>query len=123
VNALGLAVRQGLWRAIDRFAQDDAGIALIVGDGRLFIGGADISEFGKPPAEPFLPDLCTHVERSPKPVVAAVHGPALGGGCEIALAAHYRLAIKGARFGFPEVKLGLIPGAGGTQRMPRLSGV
>lgn len=123
VNALGLAVRQGLWQAIDRFAQDDAGIALIVGDGRLFIGGADISEFGKPPVEPLLPDVCTHIERSLKPVVAAVHGPALGGGCEIALGTHYRLAIKGARFGFPEVKLGLIPGAGGTQRMPRLTGV
>lgn len=123
VNALGLAVRQGLWQAIDRFAQDDAGIALIVGEGRLFIGGADISEFGKPPIEPYLPDVCTHIERSSKPVVAAVHGPALGGGCEIALGAHYRLAIKGARFGFPEVKLGLIPGAGGSQRMPRLTGV
>lgn len=123
VNALGLAVRQGLWRAIDRFAEDDAEIALIVGEGRLFIGGADISEFGKPPIEPYLPDVCTHIERSTKPVVAAVHGPALGGGCEVALGAHYRLAIKGARFGFPEVKLGLIPGAGGSQRMPRLTGV
>ncbi|WP_394688892.1 3-hydroxyacyl-CoA dehydrogenase NAD-binding domain-containing protein [Hoeflea sp.] len=123
VNALGLAVRQGLWQAIDRFADDDAAIALIVGEGRLFIGGADISEFGKPPVEPYLPDVCTHIERSTKPVVAAVHGPALGGGCEIALGAHYRLAIKGARFGFPEVKLGLIPGAGGSQRMPRLTGV
>ncbi len=123
VNALGLAVRQGLWQAIDRFAEDDAEIALIVGEGRLFIGGADISEFGKPPIEPYLPDVCTHIERSAKPVIAAVHGPALGGGCEIALGAHYRLAIKGARFGFPEVKLGLIPGAGGSQRMPRLTGV
>lgn len=123
VNALGLAVRQGLWQAIDRFADDDAEIALIVGEGRLFIGGADISEFGKPPVEPYLPDVCTHIERSTKPVVAAVHGPALGGGCEVALGAHYRLAIKGAQFGFPEVKLGLIPGAGGSQRMPRLTGV
>ncbi|EDQ31833.1 3-hydroxyacyl-CoA dehydrogenase [Hoeflea phototrophica DFL-43] len=123
VNALGLAVRQGLWQAIDRFAEDDAEIALIVGEGRLFIGGADISEFGKPPVEPYLPDVCTHIERSTKPVVAAVHGPALGGGCEVALGAHYRLAIKGAQFGFPEVKLGLIPGAGGSQRMPRLTGV
>lgn len=123
VNALGLAVRQGLWQAIDRFAEDDAEIALIVGEGRLFIGGADISEFGKPPIEPYLPDVCTHIERSTKPVVAAVHGPALGGGCEVALGAHYRLAIKGAQFGFPEVKLGLIPGAGGSQRMPRLTGV
>ena len=123
VNALGRAVRQGLWSAIDRFAGDDAQIALIVGDGKLFIGGADISEFGKPPMEPFLPDVCTHIERAPKPVVAAIHGPALGGGCEVALGAHYRLAIAGARFGFPEVKLGLIPGAGGSQRLPRLVGV
>ncbi len=123
VNALGQAVRQGLWDAADRFAEDDAQIALILGEGRLFIGGADISEFGKPPTRPFLPDTCTHIERSPKPVVAAVHGPALGGGCEVALGAHYRLAMKDARFGFPEVKLGLIPGAGGSQRMPRLTGV
>ncbi len=123
VNALGLAVRQGLWSAMDRFAEDDAQIALIVGDGKLFIGGADISEFGKPPRAPFLPDVCTHIERSAKPVVAAVHGPALGGGCEIALGAHYRLAMKDARFGFPEVRLGLIPGAGGSQRMPRLTGI
>ncbi|MFZ7092442.1 3-hydroxyacyl-CoA dehydrogenase NAD-binding domain-containing protein [Primorskyibacter sp. 2E233] len=124
VNALGLAVRQGLWDAIDRFSEDDsAEIALIVGEGRLFIGGADISEFGKPPVEPFLPDVCTHIERAPKPVVAAIHGPALGGGCEVALGAHYRLAIEGASLGFPEVKLGLIPGAGGSQRMPRLTGV
>lgn len=124
VNALGLAVRLGLWDAIDRFTDDDgAEIALILGEGRLFIGGADISEFGKPPQEPFLPDVCTHIERSQKPVVAAIHGPALGGGCEVALGAHYRLAMKGASFGFPEVKLGLIPGAGGSQRMPRLTGI
>lgn len=124
VNALGLAVRRGLWDAIDRFTQDDgAKIALILGEGCLFIGGADISEFGKPPQEPYLPDVCTHIERAPKPVVAAIHGPALGGGCEIALGAHYRLAMKGASFGFPEVKLGLIPGAGGSQRVPRLTGV
>ncbi|WP_417667519.1 3-hydroxyacyl-CoA dehydrogenase NAD-binding domain-containing protein [Roseibium sp.] len=123
VNALGHAVRQGLWSAIDRFAEDDAQIAVILGEGKLFIGGADISEFGKPPREPFLPDVCTHIERAQKPVIAAVHGPALGGGCEVALGAHYRLAMKGARFGFPEVKLGLVPGAGGSQRMPRLTGV
>lgn len=123
VNALGQAVRQGLWEAADRFAADDAQIALILGEGRLFIGGADVSEFGKPPLEPFLPDVCTHIESCGKPVVAAIHGPALGGGCEVALGAHYRLAMKGARLGFPEVKLGLIPGACGTQRMPRLTGI
>ena len=124
VNALGLAVRRGLWDAIDRFTQDEgAEIALVLGEGRLFIGGADISEFGKPPQEPYLPDVCTHIERAPKPVVVAIHGPALGGGCEVALGAHYRLAVKSATLGFPEVKLGLIPGAGGSQRMPRLTGV
>ncbi|GAA4219528.1 3-hydroxyacyl-CoA dehydrogenase [Sagittula marina] len=124
VNALGHAVRQGLWDAIDRFDADaQARIAIILGEGALFLGGADISEFGKPPKEPHLPDVCTHIERASKPVIAAVHGPALGGGCEVALGAHYRLAIKGARFGFPEVQLGLIPGAGGSQRMPRLTGV
>ncbi len=123
VNALGQAVRQGLWEAIDRFAQDDARIAVILGEGKLFLGGADISEFGKPMTEPFLPDLCTHIEGCAKPVVAAIHGPALGGGCEVALGAHYRLAMQGARLGFPEVHLGLIPGAGGSQRMPRLTGI
>ncbi|MEQ5870964.1 enoyl-CoA hydratase/isomerase family protein [Sagittula sp. NFXS13] len=124
VNALGHAVRQGLWDAIDRFDADaEARIAIILGEGALFLGGADISEFGKPPKEPHLPDVCTHIERASKPVIAAVHGPALGGGCEVALGAHYRMAIKGARFGFPEVQLGLIPGAGGSQRMPRLTGV
>ncbi|MBP0482126.1 3-hydroxyacyl-CoA dehydrogenase NAD-binding domain-containing protein [Sagittula salina] len=123
VNALGHAVREGLWQAMDRFAQDDARIAVILGQGKLFLGGADISEFGTPPREPHLPDVCTHIERSAKPVVAAIHGPALGGGCEVALGAHYRLAMEGARLGFPEVLLGLIPGAGGSQRMPRLTGV
>ncbi|MEQ9259769.1 MAG: 3-hydroxyacyl-CoA dehydrogenase NAD-binding domain-containing protein [Roseovarius sp.] len=123
VNALGQAVRQGIKAAVDRFATDDARIAVILGAGRLFIGGADISEFGKPPQEPFLPGLCTEMESLPKPIVAAIHGMALGGGLELALGTHYRLAIRGARLGFPEVKLGLLPGAGGTQRMPRLTGL
>ncbi|CUH81654.1 3-hydroxyacyl-CoA dehydrogenase NAD-binding domain-containing protein [Tropicibacter naphthalenivorans] len=123
VNALGLAVRQGLWAAMDRFDADDARIAVIVGEGALFLGGADIREFGKPPVAPHLPDVCDRIEAAVKPVIAAVHGPALGGGCEVALGAHYRLAVTGARFGFPEVHLGLIPGAGGSQRMPRLTGV
>ncbi|MFW2589427.1 3-hydroxyacyl-CoA dehydrogenase NAD-binding domain-containing protein [Sagittula sp. SSi028] len=123
VNALGQAVRQGLWDAIDRLAQDDsAHIAILHGAGSLFLGGADISEFGKPPQPPALPDVCARIEASAKPVIAAVHGPALGGGCEVALGCHFRLAQTGARFGFPEVKLGLLPGAGGTQRMPRLTG-
>lgn len=124
VNALGQAVRQGLWDAMTRFAADaQANAALIVGAGKLFIGGADISEFGKPPRDPWLPRVVQRIEDSPKPVVAAVHGSALGGGLEIALGAHYRVAMKGTKLGLPEVNLGVIPGAGGTQRMPRLIGV
>ncbi len=123
VNALGQAVRAGLVAAIDRFEADaDAGIAVIHGAGRLFIGGADISEFGKPPQAPSLPDVVDRIEASSKPVVAAIHGAALGGGLEVALGAHYRVALPGASLGLPEVKLGVIPGAGGTQRTPRLVG-
>ena len=123
VNALSQAVRAGLVDAFERFARDaDARIAVIVGAGRLFIGGADISEFGRPPREPLLPDVVRLVEGQAKPVVAAIHGSALGGGLELALGAHYRLALPGARLGLPEVRLGLIPGAGGTQRLPRLVG-
>ena len=124
VNALSHAVRTGLVDAFERFAGDaEARIAVVVGAGRLFIGGADISEFGKPPAEPLLPDVIARIEAQEKPVVAAIHGSALGGGLEVALGAHHRLALPGARLGLPEVKLGLIPGAGGTQRLPRLVGV
>ena len=124
VNALSHAVRAGLIRAFERFGDDaDARIAVVVGGGRLFIGGADISEFGKPPREPLLPDVIERIEASDKPVVVAIHGSALGGGLEVALGAHYRLAVPGAKLGLPEVKLGLIPGAGGTQRLPRLVGV
>ncbi len=124
VNALSHAVRAALVDAFERFDADaDARIAVIVGAGRLFIGGADISEFGKPPQEPFLPDVIDRIEACGKPVVAAIHGSALGGGLEVALGAHYRLAMPGAKLGLPEVKLGLIPGAGGTQRLPRLVGV
>ena len=122
VNALSHAVRQGIHDALAA-AQQDASIAvLIVCEGRTFIAGADITEFGKPPKEPHLPDLCNSIEASSKLVVAAVHGTALGGGLEVALACHYRCAVQGARVGFPEVKLGLLPGAGGTQRLPRLIG-
>lgn len=95
---------------------------LIVGAGRNFIAGADIREFGKPPVPPSLPDVCNRIEACSKPVVAAIHGAALGGGLEVALAAHYRLAVDGAKLGLPEVQLGLLPGAGGTQRTPRLIG-
>jgi 3-hydroxyacyl-CoA dehydrogenase len=123
VNALSLAVRQGMLDAINK-AQDDASQAVvIVCDGRTFIAGADITEFGKPPVEPYLPDLLNTIESSSKPVIAAVHGTALGGGLETALAAHYRCALASAKIGLPEVKLGLLPGAGGTQRLPRLAGI
>ncbi len=122
VNALGRDVRAGLVQAIERFEADAAEIAVIHGAGRLFIGGADISEFGKPPQEPSLPDVVNRIEACAKPVVAAIHGAALGGGLEIALGAHYRVAVPGAQLGLPETKLGVIPGAGGTQRAPRLVG-
>jgi 3-hydroxyacyl-CoA dehydrogenase len=123
VNALGVDVRRGLAAAIDAAGADAAVKAvLIVGSGKTFIGGADIREFGKPPMVPFLPDVCNGIEACSKPVVAVIHGAALGGGLEIALAAHYRLALPGAKLGLPEVALGLLPGAGGTQRTPRLIG-
>jgi 3-hydroxyacyl-CoA dehydrogenase len=122
VNALSHAVRQGLQEAIQTAQQDESGAVLVVCAGRTFIAGADITEFGKPPQEPHLPDLCNTIEASSKPVIAALHGTALGGGLEVALACHYRCALPGAKVGLPEVKLGLLPGAGGTQRLPRLVG-
>ncbi|MDF1728409.1 MAG: 3-hydroxyacyl-CoA dehydrogenase NAD-binding domain-containing protein [Sulfitobacter sp.] len=123
VNALSQAVRQGLWDAMDRAEADDGVRAvLILGEGRAFIAGADITEFGKPPQEPYLPDLCNRIEASPLLVVASMHGVSLGGGLEVALGAHYRIAQPSARVGLPEVNLGLIPGAGATQRVPRLTG-
>jgi 3-hydroxyacyl-CoA dehydrogenase len=122
VNALSHAVRQGLLASI-RVAQDDASKAiLIICNGRTFVAGADITEFGKPPMQPFLPDLLNEIEASGKLVVAALHGTALGGGFELALSCHYRCALDNARIGLPEVQLGLLPGAGGTQRVPRLAG-
>ncbi len=123
VNALSQAVRQGLSDAMGRAEADDAVKAvLIVGDGRAFIAGADITEFGKPPMEPNLPDLCTRIESSPLVVVASMHGVSLGGGLEVALGCHYRVAQPSARVGLPEVHLGILPGAGGTQRLPRVAG-
>jgi 3-hydroxyacyl-CoA dehydrogenase len=123
VNALGVDVRRGLTAAIDAAGADAAVKAvLIVGSGKTFIGGADIREFGKPPMAPFLPDVCNGIEACSKPVIAVIHGAALGGGLEIALAAHYRLALPAAKLGLPEVALGLLPGAGGSQRTPRLIG-
>ena len=123
VNALAQVVREGILDAVNT-AQKDASEAIILCcDGRTFIAGADITEFGKPPKEPGLPDVLTAIENSTKPVVAAIHGTALGGGFEVTLACHYRCAVASAKVGLPEVKLGLLPGAGGTQRVPRIAGV
>jgi 3-hydroxyacyl-CoA dehydrogenase len=126
VNALSAAVRQGLDVAIKEGLADASIEAMVIRcDGQTFFAGADISEFGKPAAfaDPALPALVDMIEASDKPVVAAIHGTALGGGCEVALASHYRVATPSAKLGTPEVKLGLLPGAGGTQRLPRIAGV
>jgi 3-hydroxyacyl-CoA dehydrogenase len=124
VNALSADVRDGLMAALDHVeaSADIVGVA-VTGAGRIFIGGADIREFGKPPVEPHLPDVLDRIENFAKPVIAAVNGAALGGGCEVALACHGRIAGEKASFGLPEVKLGIVPGAGGTQRLPRLVGI
>ena len=123
VNAASSAMRAGLSAAVAH-ANDSSEIegVVITGAGRIFVGGADITEFGKPPVDPVLPDVCMTIENSGKPVIAALNGAALGGGLEIALACHYRIAAATASVAFPEVKLGLVPGAGGTQRLPRLTG-
>ncbi|MET3890472.1 3-hydroxyacyl-CoA dehydrogenase [Bosea sp. OAE506] len=123
VNALGQALRAGLASVIAEAAADPTVSAIVLAAaGRAFIAGADISEFGKPPLAPYLPDLLDAIEACRKPVVAAIQGAALGGGLEVALACHGRVAAPTASLGLPEVKLGLIPGAGGTQRLPRLIG-
>jgi 3-hydroxyacyl-CoA dehydrogenase len=124
VNALSQHVRQGLRDGVQQAVADAAVSAIvIVCGGRTFIAGADITEFGKPPAAPGLHEVLDLIENSPKPVVAAVPGTPHGGGLEVTLACHYRIGVKDARFGLPEVKLGLLPGAGGTQRLPRVVGV
>src|SRR5699024_6340138 len=123
VNALGQAVREGLAKGVDKAMQDDAVKAvLLIAEGRTFPAGADIREFGKPPMEPGLPDVVDGFDKGTKPIVAAIHGTALGGGLEVALGCDYRVAVASARVGLPEVKLGLLPGAGGTQRLPRVVG-
>ncbi|WMS41202.1 3-hydroxyacyl-CoA dehydrogenase NAD-binding domain-containing protein [Acuticoccus sp. MNP-M23] len=124
VNAASHAVRAGIASAIDALAADDGVDAIaLYGVGRTFIAGADIREFGKPPQSPGLTQVCSHIEACAKPVVALIHGTTLGGGLEIALGCHARVALPGTQVGFPEVTLGLIPGAGGTQRAPRLTGI
>jgi 3-hydroxyacyl-CoA dehydrogenase len=124
VNAISVGVRTAIIDGVTKLAQDpEIKIGVLACEGRTFMAGADITEFGKPPLSPGLHDAIKAVENSPKPIVAAIHGTAFGGGLEVALACHYRVAIAGAKIGLPEVKLGLLPGAGGTQRLPRLIGV
>ena len=124
VNALSQAVRGGLVEQVARaVADDEAEAVLLICAGRTFIAGADISEFGKPPKEPGFLEVTSALEGSPKPTVAAIHGTAFGGGLETAMSCHYRCAVASAQVGQPEVKLGIIPGAGGTQCLPRLAGV
>src|SRR5262245_12364141 len=126
VNGLGSAVRSHLMRELERaLADPDVEAIVLAGKGAQFSAGADIREFGKepPPGTPSLPDVIDAIERATKPVVAAIHGVAAGGGLELALGCHARIASPDARLGLPEVTLGIIPGAGGTQRLPRLTGI
>lgn len=123
VNALSAAVRKGILEGVKSASADPQVQAIVIAcAGRTFIAGADITEFGKPPQSPSLHDVIAGIESSTKPVVAAIHGTALGGGLELALGCHFRVATKDAKLGLPEVKLGLLPGAGGTQRLPRAVG-
>jgi len=124
VNATGLAVRQGLQQAIEVLNSEGVVQAIgIYAAGRTFVAGADIREFGKPPMPPALPDVFNVIEDSAIPVVAVMHGTALGGGFELGLSCHARVGIEGLKIGLPEINLGLLPGAGGTQRVPRLAGI
>ena len=123
VNAMSQAVRRGIFQAIEQAQNDQSKAIVILCAGRTFIAGADIKEFGKPVLQPSLPDVLAAIESSVKPVIAAIHGTALGGGFELSLACHYRCALQSAKVGLPEVKLGLLPGAGGTQRASRLAGI
>ena len=124
VNAIGQAVREGLLAAVNAaIANADVRAIVIACEGKTFIAGADVREFNQPPLLPHLGEVIRAIEESPKPVIAAIHGTALGGGFEVALGCHYRVAAATAKVGLPEVTLGLLPGAGGTQRLPRLIGV
>ena len=124
VNALSAPVREGLHKGISEARNDKETEAIvIICEGRTFIAGADISEFGQEPKGPSLFEVQEFIEDSNKPVIAAIHGTALGGGLEVALTCHYRIAVPSAKCGLPEVNLGLLPGAGGTQRLPRIAGV
>ncbi|MEH6478314.1 MAG: enoyl-CoA hydratase-related protein, partial [Sneathiella sp.] len=124
VNALSAGVREGIKGGIIAANKDDAVTSIVLFcNGRTFIAGADITEFGKPMVGPSLLEVIVGIEGSSKPVVAAIHGTALGGGLETALGCHYRVASPAAKVGLPEVKLGILPGAGGTQRLPRVVGV
>ena len=124
VNALSWHVRQGLFDGMTRAVESGAKAVVVICDGRTFIAGADISEFGgNVPKSAGLHEVQAAMEDAPIPVIAAIHGTALGGGLEVALCAHYRVSLASAKFGLPEVNLGLLPGAGGTQRLPRLVGV
>ena len=126
VNGFGIAVRKGMVEAIHASLEDAAVKAMVItGGGKMFSGGADITEFNTPRAEqaPNLHDVIAAIEASSKPIVMAINGTALGGGLEVAMAAHYRVAVKGALLGLPEVKIGILPGGGGTQRLPRAVGL
>jgi 3-hydroxyacyl-CoA dehydrogenase len=124
VNALSQVVRQGLLEGLQAAkARPEVKALVLICEGRTFLAGADITEFGKPPQPPSLYSVQDEIEFAPWPVVAAIHGTSLGGGLEVALCAHYRVAVPSARCGLPEVHLGLLPGAGGTQRLPRIAGV
>jgi 3-hydroxyacyl-CoA dehydrogenase len=124
VNALSWHVRQGIKDGMDAAMADDSVKAVVLRcAGQTFIAGADITEFGKPAQGPDFNEVLNSIELAPKPVIAAIHGTALGGGLETALVCHYRIAVPSAMLGVPEVKLGLLPGAGGTQRLPRVVGV
>ena len=124
VNAISVGVRAAIIDGVAKLAEDpEIKIGVLACEGRTFMAGADITEFGKPPLSPGLHEAINAVESSVKPIVAAIHGTAFGGGSEVALGCHYRVAIASAKVGLPEVKLGLLPGAGGTQRLPRLIGI